>query len=63
MYILVSEKAIVQFLLKYNIDYFSLTFDTQAIICVCANILFLIFWSVVFYILYRLFVRILDRWF
>lgn len=63
MYSVVSEQAIIKFLSNYGIDYSLLTLSEQSIVVILGNILFLLFWSVVFYILYRVFARILDRWF
>lgn len=63
MYSIVKEEAIKVFLNNYGIDYSLLSYDYQALIILLSNILFLIFWSIVFYILYRVFARIIDRWF
>lgn len=63
MYSIVKEEAIKVFLNNYGIDYSLLSYDYQALIILLSNILFLLFWSIVFYILYRVFARIVDRWF
>lgn len=63
MYSVVSKDAIIDFLSKYDIDYSLLSYSEQSIIIILSNILFLIFWFIVFYIFYRLFKKILRSWF
>lgn len=63
MYSVVSKEAIIDFLSKYDIDYSLLSYSEQSVIIILSNILFLIFWAVVFYIFYRLFKKILRSWF
>lgn len=63
MYSVVSKEAIVDFLSKYDIDYSLLSFSEQSVIIILSNILFLVFWFIVFYIFYRLFKKILRSWF
>lgn len=57
MYTIVKIETITSFLSYYNITYSSLSADSQALIVILANILFLIFWFIVAYVLYRLFLR------
>jgi len=63
MYSVVSKEAIIEFLSKYDIDYSLLSYSEQSVIIILSNILFLVFWAVVFYIFYRLFKKILRSWF
>lgn len=63
MYSVVSKEAIVDFLSKYDIDYSLLSFSEQSVIIILSNILFLVFWAIVFYILYRAFKRTIRSWF
>lgn len=63
MYSVVSKEAIIDFLSKYDIDYSLLSYSEQSVIIILSNILFLVFWFIVFYIFYRLFKKILRSWF
>lgn len=63
MYSVVSKEAIIDFLSKYDIDYSLLSYSEQSVVVILSNILFLVFWAVVFYIFYRLFKKILRSWF
>ena len=63
MYTVVSKEVIVDFLSKYDIDYSLLSFSEQSVIIILSNILFLVFWAIVFYILYRVFKRTIRSWF
>lgn len=63
MYTVVSKDVIVDFLSKYDIDYSLLSYSEQSVIIILSNILFLVFWAIVFYILYRLFKRTIRSWF
>lgn len=63
MYSVVSKEVIVDFLSKYDIDYSLLSYSEQSVIIILSNILFLVFWAIVFYILYRVFKRTIRSWF
>lgn len=63
MYTVVSKEVIIDFLSKYDIDYSLLSYSEQSVIIILSNILFLVFWAIVFYILYRLFKRTIRSWF
>lgn len=60
MYTIVKIETITKFLNYYSIDYLSLNSNIQAIIVVLSNILFLMFWFMVAYILYRIFLKVFD---
>lgn len=54
MFSIIKIKAIVDYLNYYNIDYYMLSTDVQAIVVVLFNIFAVLFFFVCFYILYRL---------
>ena len=58
MFSIVSLDTIKKFLEFYNISYDFLSLDIQSIIVILCNMLFLMFWFIVAYILYRIFIRL-----
>lgn len=58
MYSIVKIDLIKKFLLNYGIDYDLIDINFQSIIVILSNILFLVFWFIVAYILYRVFIKI-----
>lgn len=53
MYSIVKLDLIIKFLNNYGIDYNSLSLDYQSIVVILSNVLFLLFWFIVVYIMYR----------
>lgn len=60
MYSIVKIELIDKFLLYYNIDYFSLSVDCQALIVILSNILVVLFFFVATYFLYRILCKFWD---
>ncbi len=58
MYSIVKVELISKFLAYYGVDFASISVDSRAIVVILANILFLLFWFIVAYILYRLFMKV-----
>ena len=53
MYSIVKLDLIIKFLSNYGINYNSLSLDHQALVVILSNVLFLLFWFIVVYIMYR----------
>lgn len=53
MYSIVKLDLIIKFLSNYGINYNSLSLDYQALVVILSNVLFLLFWFIVVYIMYR----------
>ena len=58
MFTIVSIDTIKKFLEFYNIAYDSLSLDIQSLVVILCNMLFLLFWFIVAYILYRVLIRL-----
>lgn len=58
MYNIVKKDLIIKFLNYYGIDFLNLDINYQSIVVLLSNILFLLFWFIVAYILYRLFLKV-----
>lgn len=58
MYSIVKLETINNFLSYYGVDINNLTSSQLGIISILSNILFLIFWFIVVYILYRVICRL-----
>ena len=52
MYSIVKLDLIIKFLSNYGINYNSLSLDYQALVVILSNVLFLLFWFIVVYIMY-----------
>lgn len=63
MYVFASLEMIIAFFLKYNIDITILGSYEQAILIVLCNILVLLFYFFVFYVVYKIIFKIIDWWF
>lgn len=63
MYLFASLEMIIAFFLKYNIDITILGSYEQAILIVLCNILVLLFYFFVFYVVYKIIFKIIDWWF
>lgn len=63
MFIFVSLEKIISFFMKYGIDITLFSSFEQSLLIVLCNILVLLFYFFMFYIVYRLIFKVLDWWF
>lgn len=63
MYTFISLDKIINFFLKYDIDITLFNTFQQALIILLSNILVLLFYGFVFYIVYKIIHKILSWWF
>lgn len=60
MYPLVKEELIMKFLNYYSIDYSLLSMYEKSVISLLSNIVFILFWFIILYVLYRFVCRLLG---
>lgn len=63
MYIFVNLEKIISFFAKYNIDITLFTEFEKSLLIILANILILLFYGFIVYLVLKIIPRILDWWF